>query len=629
LTSLPTFCRHDLAALAAAASALGSPAPAVPPTMPIIQLEGRPDLHYYLVRFSRKGEEKREADGSLLSETLAEKLANPATCPYTDVWISSHGYNTDRHDVDDSYQKWMGAMADDKADWAAADAARRGEVKKPFRALMIGIQWPSKLWTAKFVDAVAGKSTSTTRSMGATRSAADAGDTTDLAVKRQLGELVDHMNEDDVAVADRPAVKAALDTLAKSAVQPPDAVATAASAIEAGTGGGGGGSGQGVKRTLPPDLKAAYQAMADELAVVDADLADGEDDDEPVEAVDPDVAFAAAVDELTEEAAAAKAAEAKTAAAKAAASPPPADIPAGAAVGATGTTVTSRSFFTAFASVAATAAAALLLRRTAIIVLFGRYQRRAKVVGRTGVRQLLGTLMAAVGDRAARERPKFHAAGHSLGAHVVSSAVVGPRGDRPPLPAKVHSLVLVQGAVPAGAYGAGGPYGALSAADGPVAGVTVATHSASDGALWFYGRAYGGEPLGRVGATHTRPSPPRRVAMAAAGQGYRLTPGGAFVNVDAGAYIDKVGGGLGGKAVGSHSDVTDAETTHLVWAAALVGGGRTMGGRRRGPRIERGRGGGRARGGGASALPPGHVWSPRAREYRPSAVFAPKAYVEL
>jgi len=551
--------------------------------MPIIQLKGgRDDLHYYLICYSRKGEEKREADGSLLSETLAAQLADPATCPYTDVFISSHGYNTDRHDVDDSYQKWMGAMADDEANRAAIDAARRGEVGKPFNALMIGIQWPSKLWTAKFVGAVAEKFTSTPRSMGTTLSAADAGSTADPAVAQQLGELVDHMNEDDAAVADRPAVKVALHTLAGAAVRPPDAVATAASAIDAGTGGGGGGGRGGVQQSLPSDIKAAYQAMADELAAVDADLTDGEEDDEPVEAVDPDVAFAAAIVELTEEATAVKAAEAKAAAAKAAAaktaaSPPPTDVPAGAAVGATGATVTSRGFFTIVASAAGTAAAALLLRRTAIIILFGRYQRRAKVIGRTGVRQLLATLMAAAGRHAAGGRLKFHAAGHSLGAHVVSSAVVGPRGARPPLPAKVHSLVLVQGAVPAGAYGAGGPYGALSVAGGPVAGVTVATHSPSDGALWFYGRAYGGEPLGRVGATHSRPSPPLRVTMVAATEAYGLTPG-AFVNVDAGAYIDKVAGGLGGKLVGSHSDVTDAETTHLVWAAALVKGGKDDGG---------------------------------------------------
>jgi len=545
--------------------------------MPIIQLKGpRDNLHYYLICYSRKGEEKLEADGSLLSKTLAAQLADPATCPYTDVFISSHGYNTDRHDADDSYQQWMGAMADDKANRAAIDAARLKEVDKPFNALMIGIQWPSKLWTAKFVDAVAGKFTSTHRSMGATLSAADAGGTADPAVAQQLGELVDHMNEDDAAVADRPAVKDALRTLAGAAVRPPEVVATAASAIDAGTGGVGGGGG-GVQKPLPSDIKDAYQAMADALAAVDAESTDGEDD-ESVKAADPDVAFAAAIAELTEEATAVKAAEAKAAAAKAAAaktaaSPPSTDVPAGAAVGATGATVESLGFGTIVASTAAAA----LLRRTAIIILFGRYQQRAKVIGRTGVRQLLATLMAAAGRHEAGKRLKFHAVGHSLGAHVVSSAVVGPHGARPPLPAKVHSLVLVQGAVPAGAYGAGGPYGALLVAGGPVAGVTVATHSLSDGALWFYGRAYGGEPLGRVGATHSRPSPPLEVTMLAATEAYRLTPG-AFVNVNAGAYIDKVSDGLGGKLVGSHNDVTNAETMHLVWAAALVEGGKDDGG---------------------------------------------------
>ena len=523
---------------------------------------GRADLHYYLVRYTRKDEEKREADGSLLSETLAVKLADRATCPYTDVFICSHGFNTDIHDVEDSYQIRMGAMADDKADRAAADAARRAAVGKPFCALMIGIQWSSKLWTAKFAGRLAGKSSPAPRSMGK-MSAAAAGATTDAAVERQHGELVENINEDAAAVAARAAVKNALHTIADASMHPPDEVATAATAIDAGTGV------EGAKRSLPPSLKAAFQAMATDLAAVDAELTDGEDGDEPVEPVDPDVAFGAAVDELTAEAAAA---------AKAAASPPPADVAAGATAGPTGTTVASRGFFTFLASAAATAATALLLRRTAIITLFGRYQRRAKVVGRTGVRQLLATLIVATGGQATRGIIKFHAAGHSLGAHVVSSAIVGLRGDRRTSPARVHSLALVQGAVPADAYGAGGAYGALTAANSRVAGAIVATHSSSDRALWFYGRANGGELLGRVGATHTRPSTPRRVSMTAVHQAYGLTPNGTFVNVDAGAFIDKVEGGLGGKAVGSHSDMTDAATTHLVWEAALVGGVRDYGG---------------------------------------------------
>eukprot|EP00170_Pyropia_yezoensis_P009773 contig_43832_g9811 len=71
----------------------------------------RPGVHYHLVRYGRDGKEKAEPDGTFRSDALARALAAP-DCPYTDVFISSHGYNTDEGDVDDSYQRWLGAMAD-------------------------------------------------------------------------------------------------------------------------------------------------------------------------------------------------------------------------------------------------------------------------------------------------------------------------------------------------------------------------------------------------------------------------------------------------------------------------------------------------------------------------------------
>lgn len=601
--------------------------------MSVIPVKGapRPGVYYHLVRYARDGSEQPEGGDKLRSDALAAELAAP-DCPYTDVFISSHGYNTDAVDADGSYQKWLAAMADDTADRAAADAARQAETGRPFAALLIGIHWPSKLWTAKLLSAFAGDSDSDSndnggkaepvvairslgltaaearaasgaggapgdaagergdsgkaepavaiRSLGLTAAEARAASGTggppgDAAVARELDDLVRSMNgEDAAALADRPAFKGALTTLADAAVHPPIEVATAAAAVDAGPAAGA----AAVQPALPAALRAAYKELAAELAAVDAATAVGNDDDddnddEPGEQMSPDDAFAAAVEELTAEAAVAAAKKAPAAAAVASATAAATDT------GATAPVVASRGVGTFLVGAASTVAAAALLRRTAIIYLFGRFQRRARVVGRVGVRGLLAKLMAAAAGRpaaaagtaAAAPAPKFHLAGHSLGSHVVSSALVGPRRGATPLPAKVHSVALVQGAVPAGAYGPGKAYGTLLGPGGPVAGTVVVTYSRLDGALWFYGRAYGGEPLGRVGADHDRPAAPRRLVMGPADAAYDFGGGGGqMVNVDASAVVDAVEAGLGGKLVGAHSDVVDPPTTHLIWAAALA-----------------------------------------------------------
>ncbi|KAK1865959.1 hypothetical protein I4F81_008480 [Pyropia yezoensis] len=373
------------------------------------------------------------------------------------------------------------------------------------------------------------------------------------AVKRELAQLVGMMNEEDAAaVADRPALKGALSILADAAVHPPVEVAAAAAAVDAGAV----ARAQTVASVLPATLYQAYMGLATELAAVDKVAAvgdDDEDDDGPVVTIDPGDAFAEALQELT--------AEAATAAAKTA--PPAAStVFAAAHAGATAPAVVSRGLGTSLVGAATTAAIAALLRRTAILTLFGRFQHRSRVVGRVGVRGLLAKLMTAAASTAG-PAPKFHLAGDSLGSHVVSSALVGPRRGGVPLPAKVHSVVLVQGAVPAGAYGPGKTYGSLLGPDGPVAGPVVATHSTRDSALWFYIRAYGGEPLGLVGANHQLPVPPRRLVMGGMDAAYDFgAAAGQMVNVDA--------SGLGGKLVGSHGGVADPSTTHLIWAAALA-----------------------------------------------------------
>lgn len=580
-TKIPTTATD--VSLAAQSAAVGGGTS----TMPTIPVKGavRPGVHYHLVSYGRDGSEKAEADGALRSDALARALSAP-DCPYTDVFLSSHGYNTDAGDADDSYQKWMGAMADDTADLAAADVARRAQTGKPFAALLIAVHWPSKLWMAQLASALLGSSDSdsdsggggvkpavATRSLGVAPAATSSaeGASGDAEVERELTRLVSTMNEEDAAaLEDRPALKAALSTLADAAVHPPVEVAAAAAAVDAGAAAGA----AAVQPVLPATLHKAYVELATELAAVDKAAAvgdDDEDDDEPVVTMDPGDAFAEAIKELTAESAtaAAKAAPLTEATAAAAASTPPAADD----TGATAPVVVSRGLGTFLVGAATTAATAALLRRTAILTLFGRFQHRARVVGRVGVRGLLAKLMAAAATSAG-PAPKFHLAGHSLGSHVVSSALVGPRRGGVSLPAKVHSVALVQGAVPANAYGAGKMYGSMLGHEGPVAGPVVATYSTRDGALWFYGRAYGGEPLGRVGADHKQPVAPRRLVMGGVNATYDLGgSGGHMVNVDASAVVDEIEPGIAGKLVGSHSDVTDPPTTHLIWAAALAGDG--------------------------------------------------------
>eukprot|EP00170_Pyropia_yezoensis_P003735 contig_15703_g3746 len=386
-----------------------------------------PGVHYHRVRYGRDGSEKAEAGGQLSSDALAHALAAP-DCPYTDVFFLSHGYNTDAWDVDDSYQKWLGAMADDTADLAAADAARRAQTGRPFSALLVGVHWPSKLFTAKLAYTLlgdgdsdsdsgsdSGEPTVAIRSLGEAPAATNSaeGASAGAAVKRELAQLVGMMNEEDAAaVADRPALKGALSILADAAVHPPVEVAAAAAAVDAGAV----ARAQTVASVLPATLYQAYMGLATELAAVDKVAAvgdDDEDDDGPVVTIDPGDAFAEALQELT--------AEAATAAAKTA--PPAAStVFAAAHAGATAPAVVSRGLGTSLVGAATTAAIAALLRRTAILTLFGRFQHRSRVVGRVGVRGLLAKLMTAAASTAG-PAPKFHLAGDSLGSHVVSSAL--------------------------------------------------------------------------------------------------------------------------------------------------------------------------------------------------------------
>lgn len=133
--------------------------------------------------------------------------------------------------------------------------------------------------------------------------------------------------------------------------------------------------------------------------------------------------------------------------------------------------------------------------------IFGRFQDQARVVGSRGAGGLLHKQQTASIQAEAAALPRsrvvarYHAVGHSLGCQVVCAAVSGGRnGCR--LRRHLHSLVLIQAAMPANAFPPDGEYPDVL---GIVAGVTLVTHSSSDDALGLY-KVQHGQALGAIGA---------------------------------------------------------------------------------------------------------------------------------
>jgi hypothetical protein len=105
--------------------------------MPVRAISGT-DLSYALVIFDDNGKERPESDGTLLSETLIRRVADPAK-PVSDVLFASHGWQGDVPAAIDQYDRWIAATAAQAADRAAA-AQRPGG----FAPLIVGLHWPSK-----------------------------------------------------------------------------------------------------------------------------------------------------------------------------------------------------------------------------------------------------------------------------------------------------------------------------------------------------------------------------------------------------------------------------------------------------------------------------------------------------
>ena len=103
--------------------------------MPVRTIPGT-DVQYHLLCLDENGVERKEADGTLLSDVVTQKLQD-RDHPITDVFLCSHGWQGDVPAAVAQYDKWVGAMAQ-SSDAAVARATRVG-----FSSIVVGVHWPS------------------------------------------------------------------------------------------------------------------------------------------------------------------------------------------------------------------------------------------------------------------------------------------------------------------------------------------------------------------------------------------------------------------------------------------------------------------------------------------------------
>jgi hypothetical protein len=104
--------------------------------MPVRTVPGT-DLAYTLVIFDENGAERAEPDRTMMSETVAARLADPARAA-TDVFLISHGWQGDVPAAIAQFDRWIAAMAAAESDHAAARDRPGG-----FSPVIVGLHWPS------------------------------------------------------------------------------------------------------------------------------------------------------------------------------------------------------------------------------------------------------------------------------------------------------------------------------------------------------------------------------------------------------------------------------------------------------------------------------------------------------
>jgi hypothetical protein len=96
------------------------------------------EYSYHLVIHDEHGQERKESDGSLLSQKILQELSSKAT---TDVFIMSHGWRGDIPAAIGQYDAWTGSLMT-----ATPDIEDMRNKRPSFQPLLIGWHWPSEPW---------------------------------------------------------------------------------------------------------------------------------------------------------------------------------------------------------------------------------------------------------------------------------------------------------------------------------------------------------------------------------------------------------------------------------------------------------------------------------------------------
>jgi hypothetical protein len=510
--------------------------------MPLRHIDGT-NLDYYLVLFDGDGNERREQDGSLLSETLTEAVRDGVT----DVFLASHGWMGDIPAAIKQYDSWIAAMAAQSGDQERARA-----LDPDFKALIVGVHWPSKPWGTENVGAAL---------LGDAAGDELGDDTSDeFAVERRTdpATLVDRYAK---RIADTPAARTALAAILDAADD--DQVLD-----------------QVANRKLPADLESAYQTLFSEagLDLGGATAAPGSDQ----QAFSPlrimtEWTSAAAI-QGQQDAGEQPGAGTQPAARQSGAGGVPglldgAEDQPGPLDGAEGQPGLLGG------GIRQNLKDALLgpVRQLS----FWAMKHRARTVGETGVHSLLIDLQQSAPDA------RFHLMGHSFGCIVVSATVAGPLDNgtvTSRLPRPVHSLFLAQGALSLWSFADSIPYPPrvpgyfrpIGVPPALVQGPIVTTRSAFDHAVGTFfplGATLGDERVlddqppefGGVGAFGIRGTATHDMKVLNASANYGFEAGHIY-NIDASTVICH-----GKWPSGAHSDIAHPPIAHLFWQAALSG----------------------------------------------------------
>ncbi|CCQ67547.1 hypothetical protein CWATWH0402_765 [Crocosphaera watsonii WH 0402] len=111
--------------------------------MPIRKVPGT-DLKYFLLAVDAEGKERDDGPDGLITQRILKELSSE---PITDVFFISHGWMGDVPTAQSQYDRWITAMADNKADIEHIKQKRPG-----FKPLLIGFHWPSLPWGNENLD---------------------------------------------------------------------------------------------------------------------------------------------------------------------------------------------------------------------------------------------------------------------------------------------------------------------------------------------------------------------------------------------------------------------------------------------------------------------------------------------